>query len=63
MAGECHACGGAAVATVMLTAKERGADKATVLAYANSGDVTGDRVGRPYIVGYTAVAMTRAVVS
>lgn len=58
-AGECHACGGAAVVTVMLAAKERGAEAATVLAYANSGDVTGERVGRPYIVGYTAVAITQ----
>ncbi len=59
LAGECHACGGAAVVTVMLAAKERGADAATVLAYANSGDITGERIGRPYIVGYTAVAITQ----
>ena len=51
--GEVEMCGGAPVATVMMVAKNLGADKATVLNYANSGDVTGDK---SRVVGYSAVA-------
>jgi MEMO1 family protein len=54
--GECEACGGGPVVTLMLAAKERGADSAKVLHYANSGDVTGDRSG---VVGYLAAAFLR----
>jgi MEMO1 family protein len=56
--GQCHACGGAAVVTVMAVAKARGATSATVLAYANSGDVTGRRMTGEYTVGYAAAALT-----
>ncbi len=56
IAEECHACGGSAVVSAMVAAKLLGARSATVLAYANSGDITGERRGRPYIVGYTAAA-------
>lgn len=58
IAGECQACGGAPVVTMMMTVKARGADKVTVLAYANSGDVTGNRVVGNYTVGYAAIALT-----
>lgn len=58
--GRCHACGGAAVVTAMTVAQARGATGATVLAYTNSGDVTGRKTMGDYTVGYTAVAMTQA---
>ena len=41
--GECEACGGAPTAAVMMAARELGARKSTVVGYATSGDVTGDR--------------------
>ncbi len=49
-------CGGASVITVMMVAKALGADKATVLKYVNSGDVTGDK---SRVVGYSSVAFYR----
>jgi MEMO1 family protein len=52
--GTCEACGGGPVITVMLAARELGANKAAVLRYANSGDVTGDTRG---VVGYMAAAL------
>jgi len=55
-AGRCEACGGGPVIAAMLTAKALGADKAEVLKYANSGDVTGDRW---HVVGYMAGALYR----
>jgi AmmeMemoRadiSam system protein B len=42
---------------VMLAAQELGANKAKVLKYMNSGDVTGDR---SQVVGYMAAALYRA---
>jgi len=50
-AGTGEACGGGPAAVAMMAAKQSGADKATVLKYANSGDVTGDKSG---VVGYAA---------
>jgi len=55
--GKCEACGGGPVIAVMLAAKELGANKARVLKYMNSGDVTGDRY---QVVGYMAAALYRA---
>ena len=63
VAEECNACGGAAVVTVMLAAKAQGADKATVLAYAHSGQTTGQLIVGQYTVGYTAAAFTRSLKS
>jgi hypothetical protein len=63
MANTCHACGGAAVVTMMMVAKARGADKATLLAYTNSGDVTGSRRSGQYTVGYAAVALTASALA
>jgi len=47
----CEACGGGPMAVAMLVAKKMGADKAQLLKYANSGDVTGDKSS---VVGYAA---------
>lgn len=54
--GECEACGAGPMMTVLLAAERLGANKAKVLHYANSGDVTGDRSG---VVGYMAAAAYR----
>jgi AmmeMemoRadiSam system protein A len=58
--GKGEACGGGAVITVMLAAKELGADRGQVLKYLNSGDVTGDRSG---VVGYAAAVFYRGLPS
>ena len=58
--GKGEACGGGAVITLMLAAKEMGADRAQVLKYLNSGDVTGDRSG---VVGYAAAVFYRGLPS
>jgi len=55
-AGACELCGLAAVMTVMTAAAELGANRATLLRYATSGDVTGDF---DQVVGYAAVAFSR----
>lgn len=54
--GECEACGGGPMAAVMMAARELGAGRSTVVRYANSGDVTGDR---SQVVGYMAAVLTR----
>jgi AmmeMemoRadiSam system protein B len=48
-------CGYGPIAAMMLSCKRRGAKKAELLAYATSGDVTGDRE----VVGYAGLAVTR----
>ena len=58
--GKGEACGGGAVITVMLAAQEMGANRAQVLKYLNSGDVTGDRSG---VVGYAAAVFYRSLPS
>jgi AmmeMemoRadiSam system protein B len=55
--GKGEACGGGPMVTVMLAARMLGADRADVLRYANSGDVTGDR---GHVVGYMAAAIYRS---
>jgi len=52
-----EACGYGAVAAVLLAAKAMGAKKVTLMKYANSGDVTGDRRS---VVGYASLAITTA---
>jgi len=47
-------CGGGPVAAAMIAAKNLGANKAVILKYLNSGDVTGDRKA---VVGYLAAAL------
>ncbi len=46
-----EACGGAPIVAAMIYAERMGANKAEVLRYANSGDVTSDRAR---VVGYSA---------
>jgi len=60
MEGRCHACGGAPVVAALLTAQALGANRAKVLHYTNSGDVTGNRRPGSYTVGYMAAAIYRA---
>ncbi|MGO9239897.1 MAG: AmmeMemoRadiSam system protein B [Bryobacteraceae bacterium] len=52
-----EACGGAPIVAAMIAAERLGANKATVLKYANSGDVNGDKTR---VVGYGAVAIYKA---
>ncbi|MBF0550864.1 MAG: AmmeMemoRadiSam system protein B [Deltaproteobacteria bacterium] len=55
--GKVEACGGGPLVTAMLACAELGADRADVLKYANSGDVTGDKTR---VVGYAAAAFWRS---
>jgi AmmeMemoRadiSam system protein B/AmmeMemoRadiSam system protein A len=50
----CEACGGGPIMTVMMAAQGLGASKAVKVAYANSGDVTGDKSG---VVGYFSAVL------
>lgn len=52
--GQAQACGGFAVVTTMVAARELGADEALLLRQTNSNDVMGVRKG--YCVGYSATA-------
>uniref|UniRef100_A0A7C4XU15 MEMO1 family protein ENV60_02855 n=1 Tax=candidate division WOR-3 bacterium TaxID=2052148 RepID=A0A7C4XU15_UNCW3 len=52
----CEACGGGPIITAMLVAKKMGADKAKILMYATSGNVTGDY---SQVVGYLAAAFLK----
>ena len=49
-----EACGGGPVVAVMVAARKLGANRAVLLKYMNSGDVTGDRSS---VVGYGAAAL------
>lgn len=55
--GRSQACGGGPIVALMLAAKAVGANRAKVLKYLNSGDVSGDR---SRVVGYGAVAFYKA---
>jgi hypothetical protein len=55
--GKGQACGGGPTVAVMLAARALGADSATLLKYATSGDVTGDHAR---VVGYAAAALYAA---
>ena len=48
-----EACGGGPIAVVMSAARQLGANKAEILYYCNSGDITGEKGG---VVGYLAAA-------
>jgi AmmeMemoRadiSam system protein B/AmmeMemoRadiSam system protein A len=52
-----EACGGAPIVAAMIAAERMGARQATVLKYANSGDVTGDH---SRVVGYSADVFVKA---
>jgi hypothetical protein len=51
-----HACGGGPMVAVMKAARRRGADRATILDYGDSGDVAGG--DKSQVVGYLAAALT-----
>jgi len=51
-----EACGGGGIVAAMIAAERLGANRATILKYANSGDATGDK---SRVVGYGAVALTK----
>lgn len=51
-----EACGGGPMAVAMMVAKKLGANKAKVMPYANSGDITGDRDS---VVGYASAVFYR----
>ncbi len=53
-----HACGGGPIVSVMKAARSLGADRATVLRYADSGDVPGGDKAR--VVGYLSAALWKA---
>jgi AmmeMemoRadiSam system protein B len=55
-AGECEACGGGPAVATMLCSKELGANRAVILHYANSGDVTGNYT---QVVGYASAAFLK----
>lgn len=55
--GSCEACGGGPAITIMLAAQKLGANRALILKYANSGDVTGDH---NRVVGYLSAALIRS---
>jgi AmmeMemoRadiSam system protein B/AmmeMemoRadiSam system protein A len=52
--GDCEACGGGPMITVLLAARQLGATKVKILRYANSGDITGDKHS---VVGYLSAAV------
>lgn len=52
--GECEACGGGPMITILVAARQLGANKVKVLHYANSGEITGDKRG---VVGYLSAAV------
>ena len=49
-----HACGGGPMVAVLEACRRLGASRAEVLRYADSGDVSGDKVS---VVGYLAAAV------
>jgi MEMO1 family protein len=57
--GRCEACGQGPIMTAMLAAGKLGADRCDVLRYANSGDVTGEKMSPRGVVGYGAVCFSK----
>lgn len=57
LSGKCEACGGGPVITILRAARDLGADRTSILNYANSGDVTGKHGS---VVGYLAAAVFRS---
>jgi len=55
--GQGFACGRGAIATVMIAARDLGADTARIVGYATSGDVTHDY---DQVVGYGAAVFFRS---
>lgn len=55
--GKAFACGRAAIATVLVAARELGADEVKVVGYGTSGDTSGDR---SQVVGYGAAVIFKS---
>jgi AmmeMemoRadiSam system protein B len=53
---ELEACGGGPIVTVMLAARQLGANKARVIHYCNSGDITGEKNA---VVGYLSAIFSQ----
>jgi AmmeMemoRadiSam system protein B len=53
----CEACGGGPAAVTMMVSEKLGANRAKLLKYANSGDVTGDRSS---VVGYASAVFYKS---
>ncbi len=51
---KCEACGRGPIIAAMLAAGKLGADRCDILKYANSGDVTGEKMSPRGVVGYGA---------
>ncbi len=60
---KCEACGQGPIMTAMLAAKKLGADRCDILKYANSGDVTGEKMSPMGVVGYGAARISRPLTS
>jgi len=58
--GKCEACSRGPIITAMLAAGKLGADRCDILKYANSGDVTGDKMSPRGVVGYGAASFARS---
>jgi len=56
----CEACGQGPIMTAMLAARKLGADRCDILKYANSGDVTGEKMSPRGVVGYGAACISRS---
>ena len=56
---KCEACGRGPIIAAMLAAKKLGADRCDILKYANSGDVTGEKMSPRGVVGYGAARISR----
>lgn len=54
--GRAEACGGGPIAVAMKVSKRLQAEKSTILKYANSGDISGDRSG---VVGYVSAVFSK----
>ena len=57
---KCEACGQGPIITAMLAAAKLGADRCDILHYANSGDVTGEKMSPRGVVGYGAACFSRS---
>jgi hypothetical protein len=57
---KCEACGRGPIIAAMLAAGKLGADRCDILKYANSGDVTGEKMAPRGVVGYGAACLERS---
>jgi hypothetical protein len=57
---KCEACGQGPILTAMIAAEKLGADRCDILKYANSGDVTGEKMSPRGVVGYGAACFVKS---